>query len=289
MSDDAPDSDFLRYLMCDLPLGYPLKSPISKLLVPNPTMAARRELLYQQDKFLDVANKFLPTHPWISYIAAIKHEAVLVIIPNYASQLVDIADVHFFTELQQKAKELQETSRAAIDEATALNCERMVLLQSEAAQIESANKSVKGALQSGFTAVEPLPNPPKEPSTGLEKLRNFVIGGVACLIVSAFVPWHYGGMAWGLAGAVVVGIVGYRAIKKDQAIAAEETATFKAYLHHENYHALCRKSVSLVLALPFETRKTALVNLPPCLTALEALFPERTMLEATYITPFVPK
>jgi hypothetical protein len=115
MSDDAPDSDFLRYLMCDLPLGYPLKSPISKLLVPNPTMAARRELLYQQDKFLDVANKFLPTHPWISYIAAIKHEAVLVIIPNYASQLVDIADVHFFTELQQKAKELQETSRAAID------------------------------------------------------------------------------------------------------------------------------------------------------------------------------
>jgi hypothetical protein len=41
--------------------------------------------------------------------------------------------------------------------------------------------------------------------------------------------------------------------------------------------------VALVLALPFETRKSALVNLPPCLTALKALPPEREALEARYV------
>jgi len=95
-------------------------------------------------------------------------------------------------------------------------------------------------------------------------------------------------MAWGLAGLVVIWIVGARVIKKEKARIHAESARFKAYMIHENYLALCRKSVRLVLALPFETRKSALVNLPPCLSALEALPPEREALEASYIRPFVP-
>jgi len=288
MPDDTHESDFPRYLTCDLPLGYPLKTPISKLLAPNPSMASRRELIHQQAHLLDLAKQFLGTHPWISYLAVIKHEAVLVIIPTYASQLVDIVDVAFFEGLQQSSRELRESARAAIDEATALNCERLILLQSEAPQIENACRSIRGALEAGFTAVEPLPNPPKEPSTGLEQLRYFIAGGVACIALSAMIPWHFGGMAWGLAGAVAAGIAAAREIEKQQPIIAEESATFKAYLIHESYHALCRKTVSLVLALPFETRKSALVNLPACLKVLEALRPERAALEAAYITPFVP-
>lgn len=289
MSTDSAQHDFLHYLTCDLPYGYPLKTPISRLLAPNLTISSRRELLHQQAQFLDTAKQYLGTHPWISYLAAIKHEAVLVTIPTYASQLVDIVDQFFFSELQQKSKELREASRAAIDEATIASCDRLILLQSEAAQIEDATKSINAAIQAGFTAVEPLPPPPPEPSSGRGSLPYFIAGGLGCVVIGAIIPPYCGGMAWGLAGLIVTGIFGARAYKKEKAIVDAEGARYKAYLVHENYHILCRKSVILVLALPFETRTSALVNLPPCLVALEALAPEREVLEARYIRPFIPK
>jgi hypothetical protein len=288
MQADAPNHDFLHYLTCDLPFGYPLKTPITRLLDRALTLSSRRELLHQQSRFLDLAKQFLDTHPWIAYLAAIKHEAVLVTIPTYASQLVDIVDQLFFSDLQQKYKELREASRAAIDEETASWCDRLVLLQSEAPQIEDARKNVSAALQAGFTAVEPLPPPPAEPVPEQRVLPYFIAAGVACLVIGAMIPPYDGGMVWGLAGLIVTGIVGARVIKKEKARVHAEGAKFKAYMIHENYLALCRKSVRLVLALPFETRKSALVNLPPCLTALEALPPEREALEAKYIRPFIP-
>ena len=103
------------------------------------------------------------------------------------------------------------------------------------------------------------------------------------------IPPYDGGMAWGLAGLVVTWIFGARALKKEKARLDAESAGLKPYLVHENYYAHCRKSVALVLAIPFETRKSALANLPQCLTALEALPPEREALEAAYIRPFVAK
>jgi hypothetical protein len=289
MTTDAPEHDFLHYLTCDLPLGYPLKTPISRLLTPTLTISSRRELLHRQSQFLDWAKQFLGTHPWISYLAAVKHEAVLVAIPTFASQLVDVVDKFFLSDLQRKCGDLREASRAAIDEATACSCDRLILLQSEAAQIEDARKNISAAIQAGFTAVEPLPPPPPEPSPGRGSLPYFIAGGVACLVIGAVIPPYDGGMAWGLAGLVVTWIVGARVIKKEKAAANAESAEFKVYLRHENYLTFCRKSVALVLALPLETRRSALVNLPPCLTALEALPPEREALEAKYIRPFVPK
>ena len=287
MPADDSEHDFLHYLTCDLPFGYPLKTPISRLLAPTMTISSRRELLHQQSRFLDSAKPFLGTHPWIAYLAAIKHKAVLVTIPTYPEQLVDVVDKLFFRDLQQKEKELREASRAAIDEATAYCCDRLILLQSEASQIEDARKNVTAALQAGFTAVEPLPPPPPEPSPDYRVLPYFIAAGLACLVIGAVIPPEDGGMAWGLAGLVVTGIVGARVLKKEKVRVHAEGAKFKAYLLHESYFALCRKSVGLVLALPFEIRKSALVNLPPCLTALEALPPEREILEAKYITPFV--
>jgi len=289
MPVDAPDSNFLRYLTCDLPLGYPLKTPVTRLLMPTLTISSRRELLHQQSQFLDWAKPFLGTHPWIAYLAAIKHEAVLVTIPTYASQLVDVVDIVFFTDLQQKCRQLREAAHAAIDQPTAQDCDRLVLLQSEAAQIEDATKNFNAALKAGFTAVEPLPPALPEPEPDHGSLPYFIAGGVACLIVGAIIPPHYGGMAWGLMGAVITGIVGTPVVKREKSRVNPESEKFRAHLLHENYFSLCRKSVALVLALPFDTRKAALVNLPQCLTALEALHPEREALEARYIKPFVPE
>jgi hypothetical protein len=287
MPADSAQHDFLHYLACDLPLGYPSKTPISRLLDPALTISPRRELLHQQSQFLDLAKQFLGSHPWIAYLTALKHEAVVVTIPTYDSHLVDVVDKLFFRDLQQKYKELREASRAAIDETTACDCERLVLLQSEAAKIENARKNVRAAIQAGFTAVEPLPPPPPEPSSGLGSLPYFIAAGVACLVVSAMIPSYVGGMAWGLAGLVVTGILAARVIKKEKARIQAKSAKFKAYMIHESYFALCRKSVGLILTLPFETRKSALVNLAPCLTALEALPPEREALEAKYLRPIL--
>jgi hypothetical protein len=283
MPADSDQHDFLHYLTCDLPLGYPLKTPIARLLSPTLPLSSRRELLHQQSRFLDLAKQFLGTQPWIAYLAAIKHEAVLVTIPTYASQLVDIVDQFFFRDLQQKCKELREASLAAIDGTTADDCDRLILLQCEAAQIDDATKNVSAAIQAGFTAVEPLPPAPPESSPARASLPHFIVIGVACIVIGAVIPPYEGGMAWGLAGLIVTAIFAARAIKKEKARVHAEGAKFKAYMIHESYHALCRKSVALVLALPFETRKSALVNLPPCLTALKALPPEREALEARYV------
>jgi hypothetical protein len=289
MSADPAQYDFLHYLTCDLPLGYPLKTPITRLLDPRITISSRRELLHQQSRFLDLAQPFLGAQPWIAYLAAAKHEAVLVIIPTYASQLVDIVDIAFFHELQQKGKALREASRAAIDEATAQACDRLILLQSEAAQIEDARKTVSGALQAGFKAVEPLPPPPPEPVPKPPVYPYFIAAGAVCLLLVVAMPPEDGGMAWGLAGLLVTAIAGAWVVRKQKLPVSGDEARFKAHLIHENYYALCRKSVALVLALPFETRRTALVDLAPCLAALESLPSEREALEAEYIRPFILK
>jgi hypothetical protein len=286
-ADDA-QHDFLHYLMCDLPLGYPLKTSITKLL-DSSMMSTRRELLHQQAGFLDFAKRYIDAQPWIAYLAAVKHEAVLVTIPTYAPQLVDIVDQLFFGELQQKCKDLRAAARAAIDEPTALTCERLVLLQSEAPQIEDALKNVNGALEAGFTAVEPLPLPPPEPLPAQRVLPYFVTAGIVCLIVGGVIPPEYGGMAWALLGLIVTGVVAARVMGKEKARVKAEGNRFGTYLIHESYYSLCKKSVALVLALPFEIRKSALTNLAPCKTALEALPPEREAMEAAYIRPFVGK
>ena len=287
MPADASDHDFLHYLRCDLPLGYPLKTPISRLLTATLTIASRRELLHQQARFLDLARPYVDTHPWIAYLAAIKHEAVLIAIPTFASQFVDIVDTLFFRDLQLKGKELLEASRAAIDEKTAYDCDRLVLMQSEATQIENATNNVATAIQAGFTAVEPLPTPPPEPLPENRTLPYFIGSAVACLIAGAVIPREDGGLAVGLVGLIVTGITAFYVLKKEKARFQSENARLKTHLIHENYHALCRKSVSLVLALPFESRNKALVDLPQCLDALKELPPEREALEARYITPFV--
>jgi len=287
MSAESDQLDFLHYLLCDLPLGYPLKTPVTRLLDTSLTLSSRRELLHQQARFLNYSKNFLGPHPWLTYLAAMKHEAVLVTIPTYASQIVDIVDQLFFSELQQKCKEVRDIARAEIDDATALRCERLILLQSEAPQIEDARKSFSGALAAGFKGVEPLPALPPEPKPAHGARAYYIGGGVISLVVGAAIPPYYGGMAWALAGLVVTGIVAARVVRKEKARVEAEGVKFKAYMIHENYYTLCKKSVALVLALPFEARKSALVDLAPCLTALDALPPERDALEAMYIRPFL--
>jgi len=289
MPAESDQLDFLHYLLCDLPFGYPLKTPVTRLLDTSLTFASRRELLHQQARFLDYSKNFLGPHPWITYLAAIKHEAVFVTIPTYSAQLVDIVDQLFFNELQQKCKEVRDISRAGIDDATALTCERLILLQSEAPQIEDARKSVRAALAAGFKGVEPLPPPPPEPAPAHGAWAYYLGGGVISLIIGAVIPPFCGGMAWAVAGLVVTGIVATRFVRKEKVRVDTEGAKFKAYMIHESYYSLCKKSVALVLALPFEVRKSALVDLSPCLTALDALAPERDALEAMYIRSFLSK
>jgi hypothetical protein len=286
MSADTVQLDFLHYLTCDLPLGYPLKTPITKLLSPAQQSISRRELLHQQAAFLDFSTQYLETQPWLAYLAAVKHEAVLIAIPTFAAQLVDVVDKFFYSDLEQKSKELREAARAAIDDATALDCERLVLLQTESPQIEDARKNFAGAINAGFSCLEPLPLPPPDPPERPASLPYFAVAAVVCVIAGFLIPPVDGGMAWSLLGLIVTGLIAWRVLGKERHVVRTKGAEFKAYMLHESFHALCRKSVALVLALPLETRKTALIDLPACLAMLVALPPEREALEARYIRPF---
>jgi hypothetical protein len=288
MPAEDSEHDFLHYLTCDLPLGYPLKVPVAKLLASGQQSITRRDLLHRQSEFLDFAPHFLTAQPWICYITAIKHAAVLIAIPTYDDQLVDVVDKAFLWDLEEKCKNLLEASRATIDEPTAKDCDRLVLLQTEAAQIDDATKKVGGAIQAGFTAVEPLPPPPPEPDDVPEHavIPWIVAAAVGCVIAGAIIPAPDGGMIWALLGLIITGVVGARALAKQKTRVNVMGAEFKAYLIHENYLILCRKAVTPILTLPFEARKSALVNLPQCLAALQALPPERDSLEARYIRPF---
>ena len=160
-----------------------------------------------------------------------KHEAVLVTIPTYAVHLVDIVDQLFFAELKEKCKDLREAARAVIDEPTALTCERLVLLQSEAAQIEEALKNVNAALDAGFTALEPLPAPPPEPVPAQRVMPYFATAVGVFLIAGFVIPPEYGGGIWALLGLIITGVVAARVVTKEKARVKERGQPLRLLSH----------------------------------------------------------
>jgi len=250
MSSAAPPS-FLTYLTCDPPAGYPFRTatfPEHSLVLKE---RERRQFVHQQSVFLETARPFAVSHPWIAYLASLKNEAVLAVIPVDSTPFIDVADQKFLRDSQQKWKALRLETQAAIDQATALSCERLVLLQREASKIDECEKKLRTALDAGFTALKPLPPKPPEPVHGwLAEIAGAVAGK----------------------------------IKADQ---AAKKANWKAWLLQEMYLAVCQGSLHSVTSLPPETRSNGTADLPASLAVLQNLRQERAALVENYITPYV--
>ena len=250
MSSDVPASPFLSYLVCDLPTGYAFEVPLQPSSQIPLKEQQRRLLINQQVAFFDTAGAYATTHPWIGYLAALKHEALLEIIKFEATPFVGILDQKFFNDSQLAWKNLLKTSYAAMEMAVANNCTRLILLQRESLKIADSEKKFQAAVAAGFTALEPAPPKPPEPE------ENFSTQLIAALGIN-------------------------------KARIAEAKAKVKAWHHHETYLLLGYAALKAVTSLPPEIRTSGLKDLSVCITALQNLRAEREMLTAAYVTPFV--
>ena len=59
----------------------------------------RKELIFQQKLFLDVAHDFVETKPWVAYFAAVKHLRVLDAKNVNTATFNDLRDKQFATEV----------------------------------------------------------------------------------------------------------------------------------------------------------------------------------------------
>jgi hypothetical protein len=166
MPANVPGDSFPEYLKCDLPFGYAASAPLMLPFAAPLKESQRKDVIDLQTRFLDLAERLADSHPWIAYLAALKHDVVLILLSKQPLQFCAIADQKTYNDAQQKWRALRKKSRSAIDDATALNCERLVLLQRESATIEDAEEKLRATLAAGYTALEPLPPEPPPPDRG---------------------------------------------------------------------------------------------------------------------------
>jgi hypothetical protein len=154
MSSGAPS--FLAFLTCELPYGYPFDPPLTPQSLPLLKERHRKQLVIQQAAFFDAAKEWAATHPWLAYLAALKHEAILDFIPVATTPFVNVTDQKYFNTYQEHWRSLRQESKAAIEDGVAFFCERLVGLQREAALIDEVEKNLRVAVTNGFTALLPI-------------------------------------------------------------------------------------------------------------------------------------
>ena len=250
MSSSPHDSDFLIYLTCELPFGYPFDPPLTPQLLPVLKERHRMELVCRQAAYFETANQLVQSHPWIAHIAALKHEAILSFIPVETTPFVNVADQKVFNTCHQNWRQLRNESRRAIEDGIAFFCERLVKLQREAGKIDELEKRLTAALAAGFKALLPMTDEPPKPPEGL--------------------------------GVEIAGVLG---LGKARRVEAE--ARIKTWHLQDSYLQTCQQLLNKISSLPLETRREGLKDVPGTLTALKGLEEEREVLKETYITPYV--
>jgi len=250
MSSGSQDSEFLTYLKCELPFGYPFEPPLTPQLLPILKERQRMELVRRQAAYFETANQFAPTHPWIAYIAALKHEAILSFIPVETTPFVNVADQKVFNTCHQHWRQLRNESRRTIEDGIAFFCERLVMLQRDAARIDDMEKRLQAALAAGFTALLPITNEPPKLPEGL--------------------------------GTDIAGVLGLKSARRKKAEAA-----IKTWHLQDSYLQMCQQALNKISSVPAETKREGLKAVPGTLAALNGLKEEREVLKENYITPYL--
>jgi hypothetical protein len=247
---DAQDSEFLTYLKCELPFGYPFEPPLTPQLLPILKERHRMELVYRQAAYFETANQLAATHPWIGYIAALKHEAILSFVPIETTPFVNVADQKVFNTCHQNWRQLRNESRRAIEDGIAFFCERLVMLQRDAAKIDDMEKRLLAALASGFTALLPITDEPPKMPEGL--------------------------------GTDIAGVLGLNKARRKKA-----EAEIKTWHLQDSYLQMCQQAINKISSVPPETKREGLKDVPGTLAALNGLKEEREILKGNYITPYL--
>jgi hypothetical protein len=135
---------FLEYLQCNIPEEYPIDSIRISIDMAE---THRKELVFQQFKFIQLAQEYSNDTPWIAYIAILKHKLIFEFFKTSTASFKEISDKEYFDMTQTLAEQVETNLIDKLDDLTKCYCERLSVLQVVHSSIVAAQKIVDDALQ----------------------------------------------------------------------------------------------------------------------------------------------
>jgi hypothetical protein len=130
--------NFAAYLACPIE-RYPIdRIPLSL----SPERDTRKELIFQQSLHLEVAKEYLPTKPWVTYFATIKHFRLMSAKDVNTAAFNELGDKQFASEIAATAEELRDAAAHALDDETRANLNYLCGLQEATPLIAAARNAL---------------------------------------------------------------------------------------------------------------------------------------------------
>lgn len=246
------------------------------------TDAHRKELVFQQSKFLEGAEGHVQEQPWIAFIAALKHIRLLESFQTDTSTFREISDKEYFDGVQHRCLQTLNKSSSLLDGDTKQHCEKLVHIQVFHDDIIAAIDAVTKALALGIRAFEPPMEAPVE-SFGCGGCLLVIVGAILAGAVAASASEEAAGI--GGVVALFVGAAIWSSImspkwekeKKEKKVYTQITSSRSLYYAH------VAKFKDL---LSFDASAMAL-DLAMCHAHLASYLSDLKILEDTYIDPYV--
>ncbi len=279
---------FDAYLLASLPSEYPISSIPLSLKMHD---AHRKELVFQQNKFLAAARERITEQPWITYIAAEKHLALLQAFETDTVSFREIADKEYFDETQTMCRTLIKESVALLDDTTQQNCIRLICIQVHYETLTEAQTILRQALNEGITSFSLFAEAPEEATkpTGCMGCLGVIAVGLVLLFAGASKgeAGAWAGMFMAFIIAVIYLLVDAPKRKKEKE-EKEYHELKKARIDRYNSlrGAFLRLTHGIYASLELE-ESDLIKNLSHCVQIFSAVLKERRVLEDTYIRPYL--
>ena len=164
-----------------------VKYPISRIpLSAKMGQDKRKELIFQQKLFLDVALDYVETKPWVSYFAAVKHFRVVDANSVNTATFNDLRDKEFATEVASAAESLRDSSTQLLDTETIECLEELSILQELSPLLPAARSTLSELRSSPHRAAVVAAFGGQTPPTGCGAIMIALgIAFAVCMVIAA--------------------------------------------------------------------------------------------------------
>jgi len=270
---------FRDYLLADLPEEYPISSiPMSLTM----TDAHRKELIFQQSKFLGAAEKRIEEQPWVAFLGAAKHLRLLDYFETNTTNFRELADKEYFDKVQHKCSEILAAASSSLDEETKSNCEKLVHIQVLHRDIASAAEAVKNALSNRIRSFEPPMSAPEQ-TPGCGGCLVVIVGGILVGAVASAASEDMGPFI-GAFALIVGGGIWAQIMKPKWDKEKADKARYKVFESFRSAYYLHANKLKTDLSFPVESLAS---DLSTCATHLDNFLSDLEILKDTYIKPYV--
>ena len=255
------------YLLAALPEEYPIDGVPLSLKMGD---AQRKEILFQQGKLLEMAEAQLPVAPWLSYLAALKHDQLLEAFGISSTVFHELQDKEYFSTVEAASNRLLSGSDSSLDQEAKQNLSRLVAIQVYFSDISACQTAVRSALAQGITSLEP-----PMADTGCRGCLSIIGASILTTLVLRLIDDDAGrfGLVILFVGGIVWGIKMNPQWEKQKVF---NKLRNKYYLHANRFEA----------DLGWDSRKGA-TDLVQTAEFLESLLSERIHLQDHYVEPYL--